>query len=141
MVLEYARLCGNVAKAYREYEVLRSSFYEWKKTFNVQGEVGLVSKKPIARKHPRQFPPEVVENILCLRLFQAAIDRIAYNPEVISRMSPEGGITPDERDVLAIFFSAHNYWLTVSITVLPIGPVARDKEVTIVNRGNNFKCS
>jgi hypothetical protein len=95
VVLEYVRLCGNFAKACREYEVPRSSFYEWKKAFDAQGKAGLVRKKLIARKHPRQLPPEAVGKILYLRLFQAAIDRIAYNPEVISRMSPEGGVVPD----------------------------------------------
>ena len=122
----------NSAKACREYEVMRSSFYELKKVFNSQRKNGLVRKKPIARKHPRQLTPEVVEKVLYLRLFQSTIDRIAYNPEVISGMSPEGWITPDEHDVLAILFSTHNYWLTADITVLPIRPVAGNKEVTIV---------
>lgn len=31
VILEYARLCGNVAKACREFEIPRSSFYKWKK--------------------------------------------------------------------------------------------------------------
>ena len=32
VVLEYARLSGNAAKACREFEVQRPSFYVWKKS-------------------------------------------------------------------------------------------------------------
>ena len=34
-VLEYARLCEIDAKAYRSFEVPRSSFYRWKKAFAI----------------------------------------------------------------------------------------------------------
>jgi transposase InsO family protein len=66
-VLEYAHLCGNASTACREFEVLRSSFYTWKKAYDVEGRAGLVRKKPIARSHPRQLSPDVVEKILYLR--------------------------------------------------------------------------
>jgi hypothetical protein len=33
----------------------------------VEGKAGLVRKKPIAKSHPRQLPPEVVDKILHLR--------------------------------------------------------------------------
>jgi len=67
MILEYARLSGNVAKACREFEVPRSSFYKWKKAFDAGGKNGLVRKKPIPLSHPRALWPEVVEKILHLR--------------------------------------------------------------------------
>lgn len=67
MILEYARLFGNVAKACREFEIPRSSFYKWKKAFDVGGKAGLARKKPIALSHPRKLSPEVVEKILHLR--------------------------------------------------------------------------
>lgn len=67
VILEYARLFGNVAKACREFEIPRSSFYKWKKAFDVGGKAGLARKKPIALSHPRKLSPEVVEKILHLR--------------------------------------------------------------------------
>jgi transposase len=67
VVLEYARLCENVAMACREFRVPRSSFYRWKKTFEKEGNPGLFPKKPIAKSHPRQIPTEVIEKILHLR--------------------------------------------------------------------------
>jgi len=42
IVLEYAKLCGNVVKACREFEVPRSSFYRWKRANDKDGMAGLV---------------------------------------------------------------------------------------------------
>jgi len=67
VVLEYAKLSGNAAKACREFEVNRSTFYKWKKAFDQEGRTGLIRKKPIARSHPRQLSCEVVEKIIDLR--------------------------------------------------------------------------
>lgn len=67
VILEYARLSGNVAKACREFEIPRSSFYKWKKAFDLGGKARLARKKPIALSHPRKLSPEVVEKILHLR--------------------------------------------------------------------------
>ena len=67
VVLEYAELCGSDAKSYREFEVSKSTFYQWRKAYKKEGEAGLIPKKPIAKSHPRQLSPEVVEKILHLR--------------------------------------------------------------------------
>ena len=67
VVLEYARLSGNAAKACREFNVNRSSFYVWKKAFEIGGMDGLRRKKPIANNHPRKLSQEVVDKILHLR--------------------------------------------------------------------------
>jgi transposase InsO family protein len=64
---EAAESLGSDAKAYREFEVPKSSFYRWKKAFAKVGRAGLVRKRPIAKSHPRQIPPEIVEKILHLR--------------------------------------------------------------------------
>jgi len=67
VILAYTRLCGNVAKACREFEIPRSSFYKWNKAFDAGGKAGLARKKPVALSHPRKLSPEVVEKILHLR--------------------------------------------------------------------------
>ena len=66
-ILNYARECGNAAKACREFDVPSSSFYEWKKTYELNGRQGLARRKPIPKSHPRSAPPEVTEKILHLR--------------------------------------------------------------------------
>jgi transposase-like protein len=48
-VLDYAQGIESVTKACRLFEVPRSSFYEWRKTFDNEGKAGLARKKPIAR--------------------------------------------------------------------------------------------
>ena len=50
-VLEFAQGIGSVTKACREFEVPRSTFYEWKKAYNKEGKTGLARKKPIAINH------------------------------------------------------------------------------------------
>ena len=67
LVLELAEGLGNTARVCREYRVPRSTFYRRKEAYAKHGEAGLVRKKPIAKSHPRQLPPEVVEKILHLR--------------------------------------------------------------------------
>jgi transposase-like protein len=66
-VLEYAKAIGNAAEACREFDIPRSSFYDWKKAYDKEGQSGLLRKKPIARFHPRALKPSVVEKILYLR--------------------------------------------------------------------------
>jgi len=67
VVLEYARLSGNAAKACREFNVNRSSFYVWKKDYELGGMDGLRRKKPIANNHPRKLLQDAVDKILHLR--------------------------------------------------------------------------
>jgi len=67
VVLEYAEGIGSDVKSYRDFDVPRSTFYEWKKIFKKEGAAGLIPKKPIAKSHPRQLQSEVVEKILYLR--------------------------------------------------------------------------
>ena len=79
MVLEFARVSGNVKKTCREFNVPSSSFYEWKKKFKEGGRESLIRKKPIALSHPNQLPQQVVEKILELRqTYHLGPQRIAW---------------------------------------------------------------
>ena len=79
VVLEYAMLIGNAAKACREFEVNRSTFYKWKKAFDQEGRPGLIRKKPIAHSHPRQLSCEAVEKIIDLRrIYHLGPQRITW---------------------------------------------------------------
>ena len=50
----------------------RTSFYEWKRRFQLHGLDGLKDLPPIARSHPMTTPPEVVERICALALAHPA---------------------------------------------------------------------
>ena len=79
VVLGYAEAIGNVQEACRDFGVARSSFYRWKKVYDKEGKAGLIRKKPVARSHPRQIPPEFVEKILHLRTkYHLGPQRIAW---------------------------------------------------------------
>jgi transposase len=58
-VLEHANHFG-VTKTCGEFNVPRSTFYRWKLKYNKEGRSGLCRKKPVAHKHPRKTPPDVV---------------------------------------------------------------------------------
>jgi transposase InsO family protein len=78
VVLDFARHHG-VTKTCREFEVPRSTFYTWKKKYDLEGRMGLYRKKPIANSHPRKTSPEIVEKILELRKeYQLGALRIMY---------------------------------------------------------------
>jgi transposase InsO family protein len=79
LILELAEGLGNDSKVCREWGVPRSSFYRWRTAYTEQGETGLVRKKPIAKSHPRQLSPEVVEKILHLRqIYHFGPERITW---------------------------------------------------------------
>lgn len=78
VVLECAKAIG-VSKACREFNVARSTFYEWKKRYDEEGRSGLYRRKPVAHSHPRKTSQEVIEKILELRnLYQLGALRIVY---------------------------------------------------------------
>ncbi len=59
-VLEYARACGNDAKAWREFKVPKSTFYLWKKAYVRAGRAGLKRKKPGVLLTPNGFPHKLL---------------------------------------------------------------------------------
>ncbi len=67
VVLEYARVFGSNLEAYKACGIPKSTFYDWKKAFEEEGEEGLTYKKPIAKSHPGSLSQEVVDKILELR--------------------------------------------------------------------------
>jgi len=71
-VLELAKELGNVAEACRQRGLDRTSFYEWKRRFQMQGFEGLKDLPPIHKSHPQTTPPETVERIRALALAHPA---------------------------------------------------------------------
>lgn len=67
-VLELAERLGNVSEACRRGGIDRTSFYDWKRRFQLQGLDGLKDLPPIAKSHPMTTPPEVVARIAELAL-------------------------------------------------------------------------
>jgi len=66
-VLEHAQRTGNVRKTCRYFGVPRSNFYNWRKRYEQEGELGLARKIPVTIAHPRAIAPEIVEKVLHLR--------------------------------------------------------------------------
>jgi transposase InsO family protein len=67
-VLELAERLGNVSEACRRGGIDRTSFYDWKRRFQLQGLDGLKDLPPVAKSHPMTTPAEVVERICALAL-------------------------------------------------------------------------
>jgi transposase-like protein len=67
-VLELAERLGNVTEACRRGGIDRTSFYDWKRRFQLEGLDGLKDLPPIAKSHPMTTPPEVVARIEALAL-------------------------------------------------------------------------
>ena len=79
IILEYAKGIGNCYKACREFNVNRSTFYNWKKTYEKEGFEGLRRKKPIHYNYPGQIPQETINRILELRQnYQLGSKRITW---------------------------------------------------------------
>ena len=78
VVLELADQLG-VTKACREFDVPRSSYYQWKEKYEKAGQSGLYRERPIAYHQPHKTSPEVAEKILELRReYQLGALRIKY---------------------------------------------------------------
>jgi transposase InsO family protein len=71
--LELAERLGNVSEACRRGGLDRTSFYDWKRRFQLQGLDGLKDLPPVAKSHPMTTPPEVVA-----RLLELALEHPAY---------------------------------------------------------------
>jgi transposase len=77
-VLQIAARAG-VRKICREFNVPRSTFYEWKSRFDQEGKAGLYRKKPVAFTHPRQTDSVTVQKILELRTaYKTGSKKITY---------------------------------------------------------------
>ncbi len=67
-VLELVERLGSVSEACRRSGMDRTSYYEWKRRFQLYGLEGLKDLPPIHKTHPQTTPPEVVDKILELAL-------------------------------------------------------------------------
>ncbi len=54
-VLEYARLCGSNTTGCQEFNVTRSTFYDWKIAFEKEGKTGLLRKKTNRQKSSQKI--------------------------------------------------------------------------------------
>ena len=67
-VLELAERLGNVSEACRRGGIDRTSFYDWKRRFQLHGLDGLKDLPPVPKSHPMTTPPEVADRLLALAL-------------------------------------------------------------------------
>jgi len=60
IVLEYARKFDGPIATCREFNIPKSTFYEWKKKFDTEGIAGLRYKKKTSKPHPRKTPDKII---------------------------------------------------------------------------------
>jgi len=78
-IIEFISNRKNVRSQCRDFGIAKSTYYLWKKKYDLEGKEGLKRKKPIPNNHPKQTPPEVIEKILELRKeYQLGPDRIKW---------------------------------------------------------------
>ena len=67
-LLEYiSKSKKSVLQECLEYGIPRSTFYEWKKKYELGGKDGLLRNKPIAINHPNKIRQPVIDKVLDLR--------------------------------------------------------------------------
>jgi transposase len=66
-IIEFISKRKNVRSQCRDFGIPKSTYYLWKKKYDLEGKEGLKRKKPIPYNHPKKTPPEVIEKILELR--------------------------------------------------------------------------
>ena len=57
----------SVAQELEDFEIPKSTYYNWKKKYELGGKKGLERKKPVARSHPKQLSQDTIDKILDLR--------------------------------------------------------------------------
>lgn len=67
-VLELAKELGSVAEACRRSKMDRTSFYEYKRRFQLQGLEGLKDLPPIVKSHPQTTSDDVMQQIVAIAL-------------------------------------------------------------------------
>lgn len=65
-VLELAEKLGNIAEACRRGDMDRTSFYEWKRRYQIHGLEGLMDLPPVPKTHPLTTPEHVKAAIVAL---------------------------------------------------------------------------
>ena len=69
----------SVCQECEEFGVSKSTFYAWRKRYELEGEDGLKRKKPIANNHPKKISQNVIDKILELRtIYQLGSIRISW---------------------------------------------------------------
>ena len=78
-ILEVTKKLGKVSKILREYNVNKTSYYNWKKKYEKEGRQGLYRKKPSVNNHPKRLSEDAIAKILELRAsYQMGPERIMW---------------------------------------------------------------
>ena len=66
-VFNYAKNIGNINKACRHYGISKTTYFNWLKRYQKDGEQGLINNKPCPENIKMRTPIEVEEKVLHLR--------------------------------------------------------------------------
>ena len=77
-----------VNRACKVLGVPKSTYYQWKKKYELYGKEGLKRQKPIASNHPNQIPQDVVDKVIELRkIYHLGSMRISWYLQRYHEMS------------------------------------------------------
>ena len=62
-VLNHAKEIGNISKTCRYFGICRETFYTWKRSYEAQGEQGLIDSRPCPENHKLRTPKPIEEKI------------------------------------------------------------------------------
>lgn len=105
MALEYARRSGSVAKALKEFNVPKATYYKWKKIYDKDGADGLLKKHPGLTNLPTTKPSERHLNLSTMslrsslsasKLFAQTEDMSSLGEVPLARRRSLHGICPTE---------------------------------------------
>lgn len=112
-VLKLAEDIGNIAEACRRGNMDRTSFYEWKRRYQVHGLEGLKDLPPVHKSHPQATPEYVRDAVLelslqnpawgCKRLaLELARQKMAISHETVQKILRKAGRSNRIRRFLAL---------------------------------------
>lgn len=66
-ILNHGKESGNVSKTCRYFGISRETYYQWKRSYEQHGEVGLINSKPCPENPKLRIPIHIEEKIIYLR--------------------------------------------------------------------------
>lgn len=66
-VIKHAESTANVSKTCRYFGISRQTFYNWRNSYDLKGEIGLINSKPCPRNLNLRTPKHIEEKVIYLR--------------------------------------------------------------------------
>jgi len=93
-VLTHGIKSGNISKTCRYFGISRETFYKWRRSYEIEGEKGLINSKPCPQNPKIRVPKHIEDKILYVRrTYQFGQQRIAWYLQRYHKIKvSEGGV-------------------------------------------------